>query len=451
MVDLPTWGPDTWRNKPIRQSPKYGDAAAAERVVARLRSLPPLVFSGEIEHLRQALGRVCVGEAFLLHGGDCAERFTECESDRIVRKLKILLQMSLVLTHGARTPVVRLGRMAGQFAKPRSGETELVGGHEIPVYRGDLINDLEPTLAARTPDPSRMLDAYFHSAASLNFIRALVDGGFTDLKHPEHWQLDFMAGAAKRSEYEAIADRIRDAIDFFETLGHTGSLRDPIAFFTSHEGLHLPYEEALTRRPPRRDGFYNLGAHFIWIGDRTRGLDEAHVEYARGLENPIGVKIGPSCADDELSRLVEILSPDGSPGRLTLITRYGASQIDGHLPRHVKAVQRTGIPVIWSADPMHGNTTTTTGGLKTRRFDDILAELERAFVLHRALGTRLGGLHFELTGQDVTECVGGSQGLTEQDLARQYETGCDPRLNYSQSLEMAFLAAELLASARSSA
>lgn len=442
------WSPESWRSRSIRQNPVYPDPSVQERTLDRLRALPPLVFSGEIEHLREALGQVAAGQAFLLHGGDCAERFSECESDRIVRKLKILLQMSLVLTHGARKPVVRIGRMAGQFAKPRSQETELVDGRELPVYRGDIINDLQPTPEARRPDPERMLGAYFHSAAALNFIRALVDGGFTDLRHPEHWQLGFMAGADKRRAYEEIADRIRDAIDFFETLGHTGALRDPIAFYTSHEALLLPYEEALTRRPPRRSGFYNLSAHFLWIGDRTRGLQDAHVEYCRGLENPIGVKIGPSCTNEELSRLVEILSPKGIPGRLTIITRYGADQVEAHLPRHVQAVERTGIPVIWSADPMHGNTTTTAGGLKTRRFDQILSELEQVFVVHRGLGSRLGGLHFELTGQDVTECTGGAQGLREEDLARQYETGCDPRLNYAQSLEMAFLAAELLAKHR---
>lgn len=449
MSEPQGWTPTSWRGKTVRQNPRYGDPSAVERSLTRLRELPPLVFSGEVEHLRQSLGRVAAGEAFLLHGGDCAERFEECESDRIVRKLKILLQMSLVLTHGARKPVVRIGRMAGQFAKPRSQETEAVSGETLPVYRGDIINDLAPTALARAPDPKRMLDAYFHSAATLNFIRALVDGGFTDLRHPEHWQLDFMAGASKRHAYEQIAERIRDAIDFFETLGLADAQRDPIAFYTSHEALLLPYEEALTRRPPRRSGYYNLGAHFLWIGDRTRGLDEAHVEYCRGLENPLGLKIGPSATDDELSRLVEVLNPHHVPGRLTLITRYGAEQIQTHLPRHVRAVERTGVPVIWSADPMHGNTTTTQSGLKTRRFDRILSELEQAFRLHHELGSRLGGLHFELTGQDVTECTGGAQGLRDEDLVRQYETGCDPRLNYAQSLEMAFLAAELLSSGRS--
>lgn len=439
------WSPSSWRTKPAAQQPTYDDPAALDRALSRIRSLPPLVFSGEIEQLRQSIAEAQEGRAFVLHGGDCAERFASCDRDTIVRKLKILLQMSLVLTHSARKPVVRVGRIAGQYAKPRSNDSEVVGGRVLPVYRGDLINDLEPNEEARRAKPERLLEAYFHAGATLNFIRALLDGGFADLRHPEHWQLSFMERSPNFAAFQAVADRIRDAIDFFGSLGALQSaFVERAALFTSHEGLHLPYEEAFTVVPPRRDRAYDLGAHFLWIGDRTRQLDGAHVEFFRGIGNPIGVKIGPSCSPDEVSRLVEVLNPDDEPGKLTLISRYGATNIDAHLPGHIEAVRKTGRRVLWSCDPMHGNGIKTSSGIKTRSFDLILSELRSAIAIHASMDSRLGGVHFELTGDDVTECIGGSQGLGELDLTRNYETGCDPRLNYAQSLELAFLLAEPL-------
>lgn len=442
---MTAWTPTSWRSRPARQQPEYADPSALGPIAERIGRLPPLVFSGEIEALRAELARAEAGQAFVLHGGDCAERFADCERDTIVRKLKILLQMSLVLSHAGRRPVVRLGRIAGQYAKPRSSPMEVIDGVEMPVYRGDLINDLAADPVKREPDPERMLTAYHHAATTLNFIRALVEGGFADLHHPEHWRLDFMGKARRRAEFQAVAERIHDALAFVESLGAVREgILERVKFYTSHEGLVLPYEEAFTTRPPRRAGHYNLGAHFLWVGDRTRQLDGAHIEYFRGIRNPIGVKVGPSCAPEELLRLIEALDPDDEPGRLTLITRYGADRIADYLPKHIAAVQASGRRVLWSCDPMHGNGRKTADGVKTRDFARILAELEQAFVLHREAGSRLGGVHFELTGDDVTECLGGAQDLDEADLTRSYTTGCDPRLNYGQSLEMAFRIAEMM-------
>lgn len=439
------WSPRSWREHPAAQQPRYADPHALAATLEQVAALPPLVVSGEIDALKAELARAEEGRAFVLHGGDCAERFLDCERNTIVRKLKILLQMSLVLAHAGRQPVVRIGRIAGQYAKPRSREVEAVDGVDLPAYRGDLINALPATLAARTPDPGRMLSAYFHAATTLNFIRALGDGGFADLQHTEHWRLDFMSDSPQRAAFQAIADRIRDGVAFIERLGAAPpGGHERMIVHTSHEGLLLPYEEAFTVRPPRRAEHYNLGAHFLWIGERTRQLGGAHVEYFRGLANPIGVKIGSGCAPEELVRLIEVLDPRDEPGRLTVITRYGAHQIADHLPRHIHAVQAAGRRVLWSCDPMHGNGRTTDRDIKTRDFSQILAELELAFTIHRAEGSRLGGVHFELTGDDVTECVGGSQALSEADLPRAYTTGCDPRLNYAQSLEMAFRLAEML-------
>jgi 3-deoxy-7-phosphoheptulonate synthase len=439
------WSPQSWRERPAEQQPSYADPRALDPITRQIASLPPLIFSGEVEALKAELARAEEGRAFVLHGGDCAERFADCDRDTIVRKLKILLQMSLVLTHAGRQPVVRIGRIAGQYAKPRSSDTEVIDGVEIPAYRGDLINGLEATIAARTPDPARLLTAYFHAATTLNFIRALTDGGFADLHHAEHWRLDFMADAPRRAAFQAIADRIHDSIGFIESLGAVQrGILERMKLHTSHEGLLLPYEEAFTVRPPRRRDHYNLGAHFLWIGERTRQLGGAHVEYFRGLANPIGVKIGPSCAPDELVRLIEVLDPHDEPGRLTIITRYGANLIADHLPGHIRAVKAAGRRVLWSCDPMHGNGRRTDRDIKTRDFWQILIELEHAFTIHRAEGSRLGGVHFELTGDNVTECIGGSQALSEDDLPRAYTTGCDPRLNYAQSLEMAFRIAEML-------
>lgn len=441
------WTPTSWRSRPARQQPRYRDDAAVERALSRIRGMPPLVFSGEVEALKAELARAEAGEAFVLHGGDCAERFDECAPDIIVRKLKILLQMGLVLNHAGRQPVVRIGRIAGQYAKPRSHPAEVVDGVEMPVYRGDLINALTPTVEAREPDPRRLETAYFHAAATLNFIRSLVDGGFADLHHAENWRLDFLDGTPQREAFQRIADNIHDAICFFESLGamRRGTL-ERMPFYTSHEALYLPYEEAFTVRPPRRARHYNLSAHFLWIGDRTRQLDGAHVEYLRGVANPIGVKVGPTCPPDQLEALIERLDPDGEPGRLTLITRYGAHRVADHLPAHIRAVQASGRRVLWSCDPMHGNGRKTGDGIKTRDFAHILSELEQVFAIHRAEGSRVAAVHFELTGDDVTECLGGAQGLSEADLTRSYTTGCDPRLNYAQSLEMAFRIAELMRS-----
>jgi 3-deoxy-7-phosphoheptulonate synthase len=438
----PDWKPSSWSARPIRQQPRYDDPAELERVLARIRRLPPLVAFGEVENFRHQVAEAAAGRRFVLQGGDCAERFQDCDSQSIIRKLKILLQMSLVLTYGARRPVVRVGRIAGQFAKPRSADTERVNGVELPVYRGDNVNDLAPDPVLRRPDPNRLELGYFNAAATLNFVRALVEGGFASLRDPEHWQLDFIPEGMDPTGYREIAARIHDAIDYLDSLGAMSQTLRKIDFFTSHEGLLLPYEEALTRRA--EDGrWYNLGAHFLWLGERTRDLDGAHVEYFRGLANPIGVKIGPSTKPEDLARMVDILDPDREPGRLMLITRFGAKMIGELLPALLRAVQSGGHSVVWSCDPMHGNTT-TVDGTKTRHFDEIVGELRAAFEIHKSENSHLAGVHIELTGDNVTECIGGVEGLKSADLSRCYETGCDPRLNYAQSLEIAFLISRML-------
>lgn len=442
----PGWTPRTWREKPAAQQPPYDDADALQAICDRIRVLPPLVFSGEVETLKGEIAEAARGERFILHGGDCAERFADCNAAAIVRKLKILLQMSLVLTYGGRKPVARIGRIAGQYGKPRSKPVEVVDGVEMVPFRGDNVNSIEASPEARRPDPSRLLEAYFRSSSTLNFVRALIDGGFADLHHPEAWTIDYMRDAPQAAAYTEMADRIRDAIDYMESLGGlrgATQLLERVEFYTSHEGLILPYEEAHTRQPPPRPRHYNLGAHFLWIGDRTRQLDGAHVEYFRGIANPMGVKVGPTMQTDELARLLDVLDPHHEPGRITLITRFGAAKVRDHLPGLIEAVRATGRPVCWSCDPMHGNTTTVQGR-KTRAFDDIVAELKAAFEVHAECGSHLGGVHFELTGDDVTECIGGAEGLRGEDLARAYETGCDPRLNYRQSLEIAFAIAHSL-------
>ncbi len=439
------WGPQSWRGRTIRQQPNYDEPEAVRRALAQVRALPPLVHPGEVDTLRARLADVARGERFLLQGGDCAERFQDCSKGAIESKLKILLQMSLVLTWGARTPVVRVGRLAGQYAKPRSSDTEIVDGIEVPSYRGDHVNGFD--LDSRRPDPQRMVQAYFHSAATLNYVRALLDGGFADLHHPSDWDLGFVRHSARRADYEAMKERIADALEFMASVGVTGgSALRTVELYSSHEGLLLPYEEAQTE--PVDADWYNLGAHFLWIGDRTRALDGAHVEYFRGLRNPIGIKCGPSLPPDELEALVEALDPHREPGRITLITRYGVGRAAQMLPQHIAAVQRTGRAVVWACDPMHGNTVKTSVGVKTRAFDAILGELEQVFEVHEAHGSHLGGVHFELTGDDVTECIGGPQELQEGDLHRSYETYCDPRLNYAQSMEMAFVIAQRLRSRR---
>ena len=437
------WSPASWRERPIHQQPDYPDAAALERALDEVRVLPPLVNHGEVDALCTHLAKAAKGEAFLLQGGDCAERFADCTKTSIEAKLKILLQMSLVLTWGARIPVIRVGRMAGQYAKPRSNDTETVNGVELPSYRGDNVNSIKPDTAARIADPQRLVKAYHHSTATLNYARALVDGGFADLHHPQHWDLGFVRSEAQRKEYEDMVERIRDAIDFVESTGVRGTAAlKTIELFSSHEGLLLAYEEALTEKV--NDQWYNLGAHFLWIGDRTRNLGDAHLEYFRGIENPIGVKVGKQMQPQELVEIITTLEPANRPGRITLISRVGAANVRETLPPLIAAVREAGRVVTWVCDPMHGNTTLTDTGLKTRNYDLILEELAAAFEIHQEQGGHLGGVHFELTGEDVTECTGGPQELSEADLSRSYETYCDPRLNYAQSLELALRIAQRL-------
>ncbi|MHC4948569.1 MAG: class II 3-deoxy-7-phosphoheptulonate synthase [Planctomycetota bacterium] len=434
------WSPSSWRSFPALQQPVYPDADALEAVVAELSRLPPLVTSWEINALKAQLGDAAAGRRFLLQGGDCAESFAECEPDSITSKLKILLQMSLVLVHGTRTRVIRVGRFAGQYAKPRTAETETRGGVTLPAYRGDLVNRTGFAEADRTPDPRLLLRGYERAALTLNFIRALIDGGFADLHHPEYWDLAWVEHSPRAAEYQRAVESIGESLRFMEALaGAAVGDINRVDFFTSHEGLHLHYEEAHTRRVPRREGWYNLSTHMPWIGMRTCDVDGAHVEYFRGIRNPIAVKVGPGMTPERLTRLVEILHPDDEPGRLTLIHRFGAGRVRTHLPPLVEAVRAAGRTVLWCCDPMHGNTRTTDGGVKTRAFEDILAELQESFDVHAALGSALGGVHFELTGEQVTECTGGARGLAAEDLGRSYRSQVDPRLNYEQALEMALL------------
>jgi 3-deoxy-7-phosphoheptulonate synthase len=442
-TDSTSWHPASWHTRTASQQPVYEDPATLERVVAELARLPPIVVSWEVEKLREKLAAVQRGEGFLLQGGDCAESFVECESDRIAKQLKVLLQMSLVLLHGLKKPVVRIGRMAGQYAKPRSADTETRNGVTLPAYRGDLVNRPEFTAEARRADPQLLLRGYERAALTLNFVRALVDGGFADLHHPEYWDLGFVRHAELRDAYERIAQAIGDSLDFFESLvGEAVHDATRVEFFASHEGLHLLYEQAQTRYIARQNRWYNLSTHLPWIGMRTAQLDGAHVEYFRGIANPMGVKIGTAMTDEWLQQLVATLNPQNVPGRLTLIHRFGVKDIEKHLPRVIEAVRRTGHTVLWCCDPMHGNTETSTGGLKTRRFENILRELELAFQIHAAHGSYLGGVHVEVTGEDVTECTGGARGLTDADLQRAYRSQVDPRLNYEQALELAMLVAE---------
>lgn len=439
---MKAWTPNSWRSLPARQQPTYDDAGELERVLQRLRELPPLVVADEVDHLQGLLAEAALGKRFLLQGGDCAEAFRDCRGQVIADKLRVLLQMSILITHGGRTSVVHLGRIAGQYAKPRSRDTEMVDGAELPSYRGDIINSVETTLEARRPDPRRMLMAYNCSAATLNYLRALVDGGFADLHHPERWDLTWRGPDA--GHYQETLAQVQASVDFVELLeGRQGTLRTG-ELFTSHEALHLPYEEALTRYVPEHEGHYNLGAHFLWVGERTRCLGEAHLEYLRGLKNPIGVKVGPSVSREEFRSLLQELDPGREPGRLTVITRFGAGKAPELLPPLLETARSEGHTVLWSCDPMHGNGRQIPGGLKTRDFEDILRELREVVSTHLELDSRLGAVHFELTGEPVTECLGGAEGLSEEDLARAYRSGCDPRLNRSQSLEMAFLIADMM-------
>jgi 3-deoxy-7-phosphoheptulonate synthase len=436
------WSPDSWQRRAALQQPLYPDPEAVDRVVAELSRLPPLVTSWEVESLKSQLASAAAGEQFLLQGGDCAESFLDCTADSITSKLKILLQMSLVLVHGGRRRVIRVGRFAGQYAKPRSQDLEQRSGVSLPSYRGDLINRLPFEPASRTPDPQLMLRGYERAALTLNFIRGLVDGGFADLHHPEYWDLEFVRHSPLAAEYQRMVETIGESLRFMETLagGRVPEMRR-VDFFASHEGLHLLYEQAQTRRVPHRPGWYNLATHFPWIGMRTAQPEGAHVEYFRGIRNPVAVKVGGATSTDSLQGLLEILDPEGEPGRLTLIHRFGVDEVESGLPPLIEAVLAAGRTVLWCCDPMHGNTRVTPGGIKTRDFQDILGELEKAFEIHAEMGTYLGGVHFELTGEDVTECVGGARGLVEGDLSRAYRSFVDPRLNYEQALEMAMLIA----------
>jgi 3-deoxy-7-phosphoheptulonate synthase len=435
---LHPWQPDSWRSRIAGQQPLYPDAAAVERVIAQIRHLPPLVTWGEVDKLRRQIADAQRGERFLLQGGDCAESFDDCTGEPIANKLKILLQMSLVLVHGLKKRVIRVGRLAGQYAKPRSTDLETRDGLSLPSYRGDLINRSGFTLAERTPDPMLMLRGYEHAALTLNYVRAMVDGGFADLHHPEYWDLDFVRHSPLEAEYRRIVQSIVDSLTFMETIsGQTLAESGRIDLFTSHEGLHLLYEQAQTQFVAETGRWYNLATHYPWIGMRTAELGGAHVEYFRGIANPLAVKVGPAMTTDGLLALMETLNPDDEAGRLTFIHRFGAKHIAEKLPPLVQAVQKSGRKVLWVCDPMHGNTESTSNGLKTRRFENILSELETAFALHEKLDSHLGGVHFELTGDDVTECTGGARGLTETDLERAYKSQVDPRLNYEQALEMA--------------
>jgi 3-deoxy-7-phosphoheptulonate synthase len=436
------WSPESWKSRLAAQQPAYPREAEVDAVVAEIAKLPPLVTSWEVNALRAQLAEAARGDRFLLQGGDCAESFGSCDSGTIANKLKILLQMSLVVTHGGRTPVIRVGRFAGQYAKPRSDDTETRNGTTLPSYRGDLINRPEFTEAARTPDPQLMLRGYERAALTLNFIRALVSRGFVDPHRLEVWDLAWVKQSAMAEEYRRMARQIGESLRFMENVlgAHPGEL-NWVDFFTSHEGLHLPYELAQTRRVPRKDGWFNLSTHFPWIGMRTADPAGAHVEYFRGVRNPIGVKIGSAMTPATLGQLIEILHPDDEPGRLTLIHRFGVREVGRWLPPLIKAVQASGKTVLWCCDPMHANTRMTAGGHKTRYFEEIRGELDQSFDIHAALGSRLGGVHIELTGEDVTECIGGASNVSEADLKLAYKSQLDPRLNYEQALELAMFIA----------
>ncbi len=450
-VSTPAWTPDSWKSKVDAQAVAYDDPARLEAAYARLRELPPLVTSWEIARLRALIADAQQGKRFLLQGGDCAETLADCRSPVIADKLKILLQMSLVMIHEGKRPVVRVGRLAGQYAKPRSKPTEQREGVALPSYFGDMVNRADFSEEGRRPDPDNLIVAYSYAAMTLNFIRSLSAGGFADVHHPEQWELPFFRRASSvpdtlREEYERTTRQLAEALRFMEALGEsTVEELTRVDFYTSHEGLNLLYESAQTRQVPRREGWWDLTTHFPWIGERTRALDGAHVEYFRGIENPVGIKLGPTITADQVLRLVDALNPKNEPGKIALITRMGATRVGDVLPGLVEVVKRAGRTVLWVCDPMHGNTQVAPGGLKTRDFEQILREVETSFDVHDACGSYLGGVHFELTGEDVTECIGGAAGITVDDLDRNYASACDPRLNYRQALEMGFRIAKRLA------
>jgi 3-deoxy-7-phosphoheptulonate synthase len=446
-----SWSPSSWRDRPIVQVPEYPDADALATVERDLRHYPPLVFAGEARRLQRALADVCEGEKFLLQGGDCAESFAEFHPNNIRDTFRVMLQMAVVLTYGAAVPVIKVGRVAGQFAKPRSADLETVDGVTLPSYRGDMINGMEFTPEARIPDPQRLIHAYNQSAATLNLLRAFSQGGYADLHQVHLWTLGFVANSPQGDRYRDLAERLNETLKFMAACGLTSETTPQIRetdFFTSHEALMLVYEEAMTRVDSTTGDWYDTSAHFLWIGERTRQLDGAHVEFLRGVRNPLAVKLGPGIGADELIRLSDALNPVNEPGRLTLIVRMGAEKLESVLPKLIRAVEREGRKVAWVSDPMHANTVQSASGFKTRHFSRILEEVRTFFEIHRAEGTYAGGVHFEMTGQDVTECVGGAQAITEANLGVRYNTHCDPRLNASQALELAFLLAEMLKEGR---
>lgn len=441
------WSPQSWRAKPISQAPDYSDPAALAAVEDQLAGFPPLVFAGEARKLKRALAKVSAGEAFLLQGGDCAESFGEHSADNIRDFFRLFLQMAVVLTFAGSSPVVKVGRVAGQFAKPRSAPTETIGGVELPSYRGDIVNDIGFTAEARTPDPRRQLMAYRQSAATLNLIRAFATGGYANLDNAHRWMLGFVKDSPQSGRYQELADRITEALDFMHAIGIDPEKHPEMRvtdFYTSHEALLLGYEQAMTRVDSTTGDWYATSGHMLWIGDRTRQPEQAHVEYFRGIKNPIGLKCGPSLTPDGLIKLIDILNPDNEAGRLTLICRFGAGKVFDHLPGLVRAVVKEGRHVVWSCDPMHGNTVKSASGYKTRPFDMILSEVKDFFAVHQSEGTYAGGIHLEMTGKNVTECTGGARAISDSDLGDRYHTYCDPRLNAEQALEMAFVVAELL-------
>jgi 3-deoxy-7-phosphoheptulonate synthase len=441
------WTPDSWRSKPIRQVPTYQDEALVKSVEKDLGDFPPLVFAGEARNLKKQLAEVSEGRGFLLQGGDCAESFAEFHPNNIRDTFKVLLQMAVVLTYGANRPVVKVGRLAGQFAKPRSADMETIDGVELPSYRGDIINGFEFTPEARIPDPKRMLTAYSQAASTLNLLRAFAQGGYADLHQVQRWNMGFVASRPQGERYSEMAGHIQDALAFMEACGISSENVPQMGrteFYTSHEALLLRYEQALTRVDSTSGEYYDTSAHMLWIGDRTRDPDEAHVEFLRGVANPVGVKAGPSQDPDTLIRLIDTLNPQNEAGRITVICRFGAGEVDKHLPALIRKVESEGRKVVWSCDPMHGNTIKSSTGYKTRPFDRILSEVREFFDVHAAEGTYAGGVHFEMTGKDVTECIGGAFEVTEERLSDRYHTACDPRLNANQALELAFLIAETL-------